>query len=119
MLEPSNLIYNAGTVVYLDISTNPGWTFDHWEGNVQDPNSASTTITMNDNESITAVFVSANEGEGEGEAEGEDGGGTGKTVSGGCRGGLHSNMMGDVIIMLLIIVMMAFGRNRLGVEKNR
>ena len=69
MLNPSNIIYDAGTVVNLDISPKPGWIFDHWEGDVEDPNSASTTITMNAHESITAVFVQENEVEGEAEGQ--------------------------------------------------
>jgi len=31
--------------------------FDHWEGDVTDPNSSSTTINMDANKSVTAVFV--------------------------------------------------------------
>jgi hypothetical protein len=33
--------------------------FDHWEGGVDDPNSASTTVFVNGNKTITAVFTLA------------------------------------------------------------
>ncbi len=33
------------------------YVFDHWEGDVNDPNSANTTIIMDANETVTAVFV--------------------------------------------------------------
>jgi len=33
------------------------WRFDHWEGDVVDPNSSRTTVIMTENKTITAVFV--------------------------------------------------------------
>jgi len=33
------------------------YVFDHWEGDVNDPYSANTTIIMDANETVTAVFV--------------------------------------------------------------
>jgi hypothetical protein len=33
------------------------YTFDHWEGDVNDPNSADTTVFMDSDKTITAVFV--------------------------------------------------------------
>jgi hypothetical protein len=35
------------------------YTFDHWEGDVNDPNSADTTVFMDSDKTITAVFVDA------------------------------------------------------------
>jgi hypothetical protein len=35
--------------------------FDHWEGDVADPNSAKTTVTMSADKTITAVFVDKRE----------------------------------------------------------
>ena len=48
--------YLEGTVV--DISATPAlyWHFSHWTGNVVDPSSPSTTITMNNDEGVTANF---------------------------------------------------------------
>jgi uncharacterized delta-60 repeat protein len=33
------------------------YVFDHWEGDVNDPNSANTTVLMDNNKTVTAVFV--------------------------------------------------------------
>ncbi|MCD6221896.1 hypothetical protein J7K25_07045, partial [bacterium] len=49
--------YDDGTPVDLTATPADGWLFDHWEGDVADPNSASTTVTMNSDKTITAVFV--------------------------------------------------------------
>ena len=50
-------VYDDGTVVNLTATPNSGYAFDHWEGNVADPNAAETTITMNADETVTAVFA--------------------------------------------------------------
>jgi uncharacterized repeat protein (TIGR02543 family) len=49
--------YPIGEVVNITASPYPGWKFDHWTGNVADPDSASTTITMNTDQSVTAYFT--------------------------------------------------------------
>lgn len=49
--------YRAGTVVELNVKANAGWKFDRWTGNVADPFSSTTTITMNDSEVVSANFV--------------------------------------------------------------
>ncbi|MCM8822967.1 MAG: cohesin domain-containing protein, partial [Candidatus Omnitrophica bacterium] len=49
-------IYDEGTVVTLTATAAPGYRFDHWTGSVANPNSASTTITMNSDKTVTAVF---------------------------------------------------------------
>ena len=45
----------------IDIAASPaaGFAFDHWTGDVADPNSASTTVTMNGDKTVTAHFVAA------------------------------------------------------------
>jgi hypothetical protein len=51
--------YDGGTVVDLVAEVEPGYRFVNWTGDVDtivDPDSASTTITMNDDYSITANF---------------------------------------------------------------
>lgn len=56
--------YDGGSVVNLVATSNAGYIFDRWTGDVgdvADPFSASTTITMNDNYSVTADFVEAPE----------------------------------------------------------
>ncbi|MFC1848265.1 DUF1194 domain-containing protein [Chloroflexota bacterium] len=49
--------YSAGTVVNLTATPDTGWVFDYWTGNVADPSSATTTITMNNYKSVTAYFA--------------------------------------------------------------
>jgi hypothetical protein len=48
--------YNANTVVPISASPNSGYSFSNWTGNVADPNSASTTVTMTSPQSVTANF---------------------------------------------------------------
>lgn len=47
-------------VVSIQATANEGYTFDHWTvsagSNVADPNSASTTVTMDTGKTVTAVF---------------------------------------------------------------
>ena len=49
--------YDEGTVVSLIASPDAGWVFDHWSGNVTDPNSADSSIVMNTDDAVTAVFA--------------------------------------------------------------
>lgn len=51
--------YYAGTMVNLTAVPDTGWAFDGWVGNVVDPSSPATVITMNQNELVTAKFVRA------------------------------------------------------------
>ncbi len=53
---PSGNYYNANTVVPISATPNSGYTFGNWSGNVADPNSASTTVTMAGAQSVTANF---------------------------------------------------------------
>jgi len=64
--------YNAGTVVELVATPDEGYDFRQWTGDtvqIADPNSASTTITMNGDYSIGASFdmEASTPGHGEGE----------------------------------------------------
>ena len=54
---PGTYNYSAGTVVNIEAIPNSGWQFDYWEGSVDDPNSATTTVTMNGNKTVTAHFT--------------------------------------------------------------
>jgi len=57
--------YEAGTVVELVATPDEGYEFRGWTGDtaqIADPNSASTTITMNRSYSITASFGEEGEG---------------------------------------------------------
>jgi len=49
--------YPEGTVVGLEAIPAEGWAFDHWEGPVSEPDSASTSITMKSDHKVVAVFV--------------------------------------------------------------
>jgi hypothetical protein len=49
--------YREGEVVQLSAQANEGWKFDGWTGNVADPSSPVTTITMKQAEVVTANFV--------------------------------------------------------------
>ncbi len=53
---PGNHSYPVGTVVNIQALPSAGYQFDYWEGSVADPNSASTTVTMNSNKTVKAHF---------------------------------------------------------------
>jgi len=44
---PNTTTWSWNQVVPLNATANAGWTFVNWTGNVANPNSASTTVTMN------------------------------------------------------------------------
>jgi len=50
-------IYNIGTVVNLVATPEAGYHFVDWTGAVADPDSASTTVTMDGDKSVTANFA--------------------------------------------------------------
>jgi len=56
-LDPPGGMYDDGTLVTLTASPAPGWTFDHWEGNVTQYGSDTAKVTMNANETVEAVFL--------------------------------------------------------------
>ncbi|MBN1281141.1 MAG: InlB B-repeat-containing protein [Candidatus Thermoplasmatota archaeon] len=49
--------YLQGTIVSLSATPFAGYSFDHWTGDVTHPTAASTTITMDGNETVTAHFT--------------------------------------------------------------
>ena len=57
---PGNHVYAEGTVVDLVAVESPGWDFNGWTGNVLNVNNATTTITMNSDETVAATFVAEN-----------------------------------------------------------
>lgn len=50
--------YTAGQVVNLTAAPEAGWQFTNWTGEVDDPNLAITTITINGDKTVTAFFSS-------------------------------------------------------------
>jgi hypothetical protein len=53
----SGTYYAPNTVVNLTATANPNYAFSSWTGNVANPNSASTTVTMTGPQSVTANFA--------------------------------------------------------------
>ncbi len=49
--------YGDGTIVNIMATANLGYIFSNWTGGVADPNSASTTVTINGDKTVTANFV--------------------------------------------------------------
>ena len=49
-------VYGAGAVVDITATADSGYMFDYWTGDVADPNSASTTVTMDGDKTVTATF---------------------------------------------------------------
>jgi uncharacterized repeat protein (TIGR02543 family) len=54
-------VYSEDEVVDITATPNAGYEFDHWTGDVADPNAASTTVTMDGDKTVTAHFVPAGE----------------------------------------------------------
>jgi len=48
--------YAEGTVVNISATPAEGWRFDGWMGGVANPNSASTTVTVDGDKTVTANF---------------------------------------------------------------
>jgi hypothetical protein len=55
--NPNLGTYTAGTVVTVTAVPGPGAQFQNWTGPVANPNSATTTVTMSQNQVVTAVFT--------------------------------------------------------------
>ncbi|HOZ47485.1 MAG TPA: IPT/TIG domain-containing protein [Candidatus Hydrogenedentes bacterium] len=49
--------FSQGTTVIIKATANTGFIFDHWEGDVADPNASATTVVMDADKTITAVFL--------------------------------------------------------------
>jgi hypothetical protein len=56
-VEPNQDEYVINSVVSIQATASEGWLFDHWEGDVAYPNSASTTVTMDSDKAVNAVFT--------------------------------------------------------------
>lgn len=48
--------YAEATVVTITATPDSGWQFDSWSGDVADPNSATTTVTIDSDKTFTANF---------------------------------------------------------------
>jgi hypothetical protein len=59
MTSPSVGVHSYAENVEVTIiaTANSGYEFDHWDGDVDDPNSVSTTVTMDGNKTVTAHFT--------------------------------------------------------------
>lgn len=57
-LNPPGQIYNNGQIVVLSASQSTGYVFDHWTGEVANLRQATTTITIDKNQSVVATFAS-------------------------------------------------------------
>ena len=56
--DPDKTVYDMNEVVTLTAAANPlYYVFEGWEGDVDDPSSATTTIVMSGDRSVTAVFT--------------------------------------------------------------
>ena len=55
--EEGDHLYLEGTEVTLTASADMGWEFSHWTGDVEDENSAFTTITMTEDKTVQAFFT--------------------------------------------------------------
>jgi len=51
-----NHAYNEGQSVSIRANPASGWRFDHWEGDVSNPNSSNTSVTIDGDKTVTAVF---------------------------------------------------------------
>ena len=54
---PASYVHDVGTVVTLTAIPNAGWRFDGWTGDVAQPASATTTVTVDDDKEVVANFV--------------------------------------------------------------
>ncbi|MFW6121388.1 MAG: InlB B-repeat-containing protein, partial [Petrotogales bacterium] len=68
--DPFQQNYTYGTLVNLTANANPGWTFDHWGGDLNGSQNPEN-ITMDDHKTVIAYF-SENKGDGGEEQEEEE-----------------------------------------------
>jgi len=70
--DPDQETYTYGTLVNLTATADPGWTFDHWDGDLSSSENPEN-ITMDDNKTVIANFTEIeDECEDEEEDEEED-----------------------------------------------
>ena len=55
--EDATYTYPENEVIDIEATPNVGYVFDSWTGDVADPNSTSTTVTMDTDKTVTANFV--------------------------------------------------------------
>jgi uncharacterized repeat protein (TIGR02543 family) len=55
-ISTGNHLYNENTVVTLEAQPKTGYRFSYWQGDVADPNNATTTITMNADKTVILHF---------------------------------------------------------------
>ncbi len=55
--SPGSYIHEPGDLVAISATPAEGWRFVNWTGGVADPNSPSTTVTLDANKNITANFA--------------------------------------------------------------
>ena len=55
--EPGNHDYPTGDTISISALPNAGYTFSHWDGDVEDPDSADTDIILIENKTVKAVFL--------------------------------------------------------------
>ena len=67
--------YGEGAVVSITANPGSGYVFSSWTGDVASSTSASTTITMDEDQTITANFVAASSDDDDGDSGGGGGGG--------------------------------------------
>jgi len=56
-VDPVQTAYADGQEVNLIADADDGWSFDHWSGDVLNPDDASTSIIMDEDEIVTAHFT--------------------------------------------------------------
>jgi hypothetical protein len=49
--------YDHGALVEITATPEAGYVFDYWQGDVADPDSATTTVTMDADKTVTATFI--------------------------------------------------------------
>jgi uncharacterized repeat protein (TIGR02543 family) len=54
--NPDQATYHYGDTVELTATPDLGWSFNYWDGDVADPGAASTTLTVDGDETVTAYF---------------------------------------------------------------
>jgi len=54
--------YDAGTEVDISAAADAGWEFDSWSGDVTNPSSSSTTVTVDADKSVVANFIEISPG---------------------------------------------------------
>ena len=49
--------YSENTIVTITATADPGYVFDHWDGDVANSSTTTTTVTMDGDKTVTAVFI--------------------------------------------------------------